>query len=135
MLMSARAFSAVVADNQYAALGIMLLGTLARIRTTIAPLRKDEEKGGDMEDSEIKTSQIAGLEDLGVAVSREEVKRISERGDEVASEDGQDSIEEKKPKKKRSDSHKQVLGSTPSKRPNKRRKRVDAFDDLFDKLI
>jgi ribonuclease MRP protein subunit RMP1 len=133
-----RTFTTLVADNQYAPLGLMLLATLARVRKLILPLR------GDTEDNEAEGIQAAleGIEksglDLGEVIKRDEIFKSQE--DEEKPQAGS---EVKKPKDKKRERKgdedearlKAPADSTPTKRPKKKRKKGDAFDDIFDSLI
>lgn len=70
--MAYRAFTTLVADNQYSALGLMLLATLARIRKLIQPLMgdmPDEYKETEKLEHNIETVQKGDL-DLGEIVAR-----------------------------------------------------------------
>src|SRR5690349_1042201 len=75
MLILNRAFSTVVADNQYASLGLMLMGCLARLNKLISLPREREEDEGDKVARVEKTPSrnVFYGEDLGEAVSREEM--------------------------------------------------------------
>ena len=136
-----RAFSNVVADNQYATLGLMLMGTLARVQSVIRPLGKEVEEIGEV-DEEIEILEEKGDADdgadLGEVITREEVELVAkvEKDKDV----GEDEIKLKTTKKKRKigvvdSSAKKTIEATPSKRPKKKRKKGDAFDDLFDTLL
>ena len=144
-----RAFSAVVADNQYAALGLMLLGTLARIKTLIRPLGKevDDEPEVEVEGKPEGLDKNTG-DDFGEVVKREELQSLGvEEGngrhmehqeDEDNGVQNRKSTEKRKRANETSDSHKQAtVERTPMKPPKKkkRRKHGDALDDLFDSLI
>jgi ribonuclease MRP protein subunit RMP1 len=131
-----------VADNQYAAMGLMLMATLARVRKLILPLKKEveDEKG----DSEGVLGGFVGQSelDLGEVVRRVEIEGgtwTETGGGEV--EDECDGTEVKKPKnkKRRGTGEAPVLkgpvDSMSTKRPKKKRKKGDAFDDIFDSLI
>ena len=131
-----------MADNQYAALGLMLLANLARVMRIIRPLGKsklsDEIKGGEQE----SLSEVPRVEaDLGEVIKREEVQVEEDiKKKKIPDEDEDERAELKKPKKKRSiiaeeSSKLKTAESTPAKRPKKKRKKGDAFDDLFDSLI
>jgi len=138
------AFSALVADNQYANLGLMLMGTLARIRKIVQSLRKEVEDEDD--DAEIKVEVLLGedeIPDLGEVIMREDAQMTSP----VAVEGGENagaSVESKKNKKKRrlavedlgEDSTIESAPSKPrEKKKKKKRKDHDEFDDLFDSLL
>lgn len=137
-----RAFSALVADNQYAALGLMLIATLARVRRLVLPLKKEvvEEKG----DAESILGGLVGQSelDLGEVIRRVDIEGKSGKDTSMGEvgEEGE-GAEVKKPKnKKRRDTGeasevKSPADSMPAKRPKKKRKKGDAFDDIFDSLI
>lgn len=132
-----RAFTTLVADNQYAPLGLMLLATLARVRRLILPLRGDTED----EDAEGIQAALEGIEesglDLGEVIKRDEIFKSQE------DEKPQAGSEVKKPKDKKRERKgdedearsKAPAEPTPTKRPKKKRKKGDAFDDIFDSLI
>lgn len=116
----------------------MLLGTLARVRKLILPLKgeaEDEEEGlgGAMEGIE-----QSGL-DLGEVIQRHELK--PDTGNEKGEDSTQDGAEAKKPKNKKKEKKleeprsKAPVDSTLSKRPKKKRKKGDAFDDIFGSLV
>jgi ribonuclease MRP protein subunit RMP1 len=71
------AFSNLVADNQYAAMGLFLLGTLARVRTLTGPLGR--ERGGD-EDKDEAVEEVAGMgiEKGRLGIEREETYDFGE---------------------------------------------------------
>jgi len=72
-------FSNLVADNQYAAMGLFMVGTLARVRTLIGPLGRER---GEDEDEEVEEEKVkAGVEDtfdFGEVVRREDLLERSE---------------------------------------------------------
>jgi ribonuclease MRP protein subunit RMP1 len=145
-----RAFSNLVADNQYATLGLLLLGVLARVRSVIRPFGRDVKEDESLIGNESGVvSQLGSGDgnDLGEVVEREEVGASCdmERSSKVAHADHDDedeNMKSKKLKKKKrkstgaEDASKDMAAkSTPSKRPKKKRKKGDAFDDLFSSLI
>ncbi|PVH85421.1 hypothetical protein DL98DRAFT_568206 [Cadophora sp. DSE1049] len=141
------AFSNVVADNQYAALGLMLMGTLARVQTALKELGREREDGdgeGAVDEKEISREEKEGdaretEADLGVVVSREAVLRTE--GDD----DDEVQLKKSKKLKRRERAEKEEEGAAgaeaggdapPAKRPKKKRKKGgDALDDLFAGLI
>ncbi|TVY28625.1 Ribonuclease MRP protein subunit rmp1 [Lachnellula hyalina] len=146
------AFSTLVADNQYAALGLLLVGVLARLRTVVKMLGK--ELGVEIEMGEIEKSVSEGIEevlemkeggdDFGEVISRGAIE-VGVGGNVVEALD-EDQVEEpalrmsKKEKKRRKQVEEvkvgnEVVDSTSSKRPKKKRKKGDAFDDLFSSLV
>ncbi|KFY35988.1 hypothetical protein V494_05419 [Pseudogymnoascus sp. VKM F-4513 (FW-928)] len=69
------AFSTVVADNQYASLGLMLMGCLARLNKLISfPKDEDEEVDEVVKVEKITSSHVLQVEDFGEAISREELE-------------------------------------------------------------
>lgn len=139
-----RAFSNVVADNQYATLGLMLMGTLASFRSVIRPFGKGEEEDGNVgpgigevvSDGHVR---VAPEDDFGEVVRREEVEIAAPVEEDV--EEAEAVVAKKLKKSKRrevvaQDQMEEVEAeSTPAKRPKKKRKNGDAFDDLFAGLI
>ncbi|KFY81700.1 hypothetical protein V500_11172 [Pseudogymnoascus sp. VKM F-4518 (FW-2643)] len=68
------AFSTVVADNQYASLGLMLMGCLARLNKLISfPKDEDEEVDEVVNVEKTTSSHVLHVEDFGEAISREEL--------------------------------------------------------------
>jgi ribonuclease MRP protein subunit RMP1 len=126
----------------------MLMATLGRVRKLILPLGKEEEdegvEGKTVAEGVVDHEQL----DLGEVVRRDEVEEIAgekrkEKETGEAEEEGDDGVEVKKSRKKEK-KEKRSMGeaelskgaeSTPAKRPKKKRKKGDAFDDLFDSLI
>ncbi|OBT52363.1 hypothetical protein VE04_04606 [Pseudogymnoascus sp. 24MN13] len=69
------AFSTVVADNQYASLGLMLMGCLARLNKLISfPKDEDEEMEELVKVEKTASSHVLEVEDFGEAISREELE-------------------------------------------------------------
>ena len=102
---------------------------------------------GDIHDSlEGKASEAVSMDalgdDVGEVVRREEVDLAKATG-EVREENGEiENVILRKPKKHTSNIHGgeksssvKVAGSELSKRPKKKRRKGDAFDDLFSSLI
>ncbi|KAJ0158771.1 hypothetical protein CTA2_10941 [Colletotrichum tanaceti] len=151
------AFSQLAADNQHAALGLCLLGVLARINSTVAPLvSRQSERGGDMpitnpsasHDAVTVTEDQAASEPmgLGVAISRDQLKLAAKPPTRRPRKDEWDAVTSTATKKKRnmvdaSDSEsepssKPVKLKKPEKKPGKKKsKRGDEFSDLFSSLI
>lgn len=64
----------MVADNQYASLGLMLMGCLARLNKLISlPREREEEVDKVAQDENTASRHVFLGEDLGEAVSREEM--------------------------------------------------------------
>ncbi|KAL5351813.1 Ribonuclease MRP protein subunit rmp1 [Pseudogymnoascus australis] len=69
------AFSTVVADNQYASLGLMLMGCLARLNKLISFPKDEDEEADEVVNMERTTSShVLQVEDFGEAISREELE-------------------------------------------------------------
>ncbi|ELR02489.1 hypothetical protein GMDG_05538 [Pseudogymnoascus destructans 20631-21] len=74
------AFSTVVADNQYASLGLMLMGCLARLNKLISfPKDEDEEINEVVKVEKTTSSHVLEVEDFGEAISREELERSANK--------------------------------------------------------
>jgi len=157
------AFSNLVADNQYGTLGLVLLGMLARVRSVIGGLL--EEDGGNEEVVVREENEMEALhkhgnagvgegDDFGEVVSREEVQGHDEDEEEgmdlseeaqPAQDVGSEGVKEKTKWRKRKslgedpwkerEEREALAESAPSRPPKKKRKKGDAFDDLFDRLI
>ena len=126
----------LVADNQYAALGLMLLATLARVRKLILPLVGEAESKDEGLEDAMEAVEQSGL-DLGEVIPRDEIPGCSAK---VNGEEVQNGTAMKKLKKERGSGNeeppsKASIDSTPTKRPKKKRKKGDAFDDIFDSLM
>ncbi len=143
-----RAFSNLVADNQFAALGLVLMGTLASVKRVIRPLGREKVDLDGLSDglNEQKTLQdIEVVTDLGEVVKREEIEKFVETRSEGRrdEDDDEERLEIKKAKKKRKVeggkehkiSEEASKEGNPAKRPKKKRKKGDTFDDLFSSLV
>jgi ribonuclease MRP protein subunit RMP1 len=151
-----RAFSAVVADNQYAALGLMLLGTLARLGKVLGvEIESQFQAAVEGEDGAKVASETLGAEsrkrleegvggdvDIGVVLRREEFRRDAEGTKEVVIDTRTGS--KKRPSVVESnadslipDSRTSVstLASTIKPHKTRKRKKGDEFDELFSSLI
>lgn len=156
-----------MADNQYSALGLVLLACLARVKSVIRQLVEDEKVEGADSEAEVQGDVVMELEtvenerrdDLGEVVDRREILGNLEGplNDNEVSGDEQEMLEDqiapedteeaqrvtisKQGKKKRTrplvdrDESLRRETATPSKPPKKKRKKGDAFDDLFSGLI
>lgn len=145
------AFSTVVKNLQYAHLGVMLLGMLARIRSVIRPLGKEKPEEDEEEDEEevfLKRSEQVmelaredeDMQDLGEVVRREELAQDEEQDEEEETQAVPKTLKGKRAKAKAmslldSDSESRPRKSSKEEKKKKKRKRGDAFDDLFDGLI
>lgn len=68
-------FSAVVADNQYASLGLMLMGCLARVNACVSfPRSRSQSEEAEVEATMKSTKTVIPSEDLGEAITRKEEK-------------------------------------------------------------
>jgi ribonuclease MRP protein subunit RMP1 len=161
---SDRAFSNLVPDNQYSALGLVLLGCLAQVKSVIGQLVEDEGLDGgiveaEVDEGESMVREVEVADDFGEVVSREEVLgngkesrdevdeegkdeqgQLGEQVQEETGEEAQEMTMARSGKKKRTGPRiddtrlaEEIL--TPSKPPKKKRKKGDAFDDLFSGLI
>lgn len=149
---SDRAFSQVVKDNQYSALGLMLLGTLARIQKALQVLsdRREDEELWEEESMMVVVdvgdeNKVDGKEemegvDFGEKILREEV--VTHGGEEGDGEAVEVQKLSKGKEKRKSELAGAEVGknggeSTPTKKPKKkkRKKGGDVFDDLFDSLM
>jgi ribonuclease MRP protein subunit RMP1 len=160
-----RAFSNLVADNQYAALGLVLMGTLARVKRVIRPfgpekIRSECHSEDRLQDltSELEKNDavLLGEADLGEVVNREEVGKMVASSGKVGGsgaarkdnsgegEGSSDEVQINKGKKKRKDVIKESTAEwnavesrtmiMTTKGPKKKRRKGDAFDDLFSSL-
>jgi ribonuclease MRP protein subunit RMP1 len=95
-------FSNLVADNQYAAMGLFLLGTLARARTLIGPLGRERDGDEEVEvGKKVVEEEGGGKEeryDFGEVVRRDDLRELSEDVDV----DGRGGSEVKSTKKRKS---------------------------------
>jgi ribonuclease MRP protein subunit RMP1 len=133
-----RAFSNLVADNQYAALGLMLLATLARMNRVISPLALK----AIVTEPVLKEGLVASSAPDGDVVAREDFGERIERGAPTSTKEGNITPKsDNKAAKKRGFAteetamNKQVQASATPKPPKKKRKKGDAFDDLFSGLM
>lgn len=133
-----RAFTTLVADNQYAPLGLMLLATLSRVRKLILPLRGD---AGDEREAEGGQTALEGIEkdgpDLGEVIKRSEISMAQEDDEKPQVGNEVKNPKDKRERKVNEDrpGSKAPVDLTPTKRPKKKRKKGDAFDDIFDSII
>ncbi|KAE8450119.1 hypothetical protein EG329_006900 [Mollisiaceae sp. DMI_Dod_QoI] len=147
-----KAFSTVVKDLQYANLGLVLLGMLARIRTVIRSLGKEKldkeeeiesetQAGGNERVDELSRVDEA-MQDLGEVVRREDVATLDHEEEQDEEDKVAAGLKASKAKGRKSGAL-PALKSDSEPRPKKskeekkkkKRKRGDAFDDLFDRLI
>jgi ribonuclease MRP protein subunit RMP1 len=94
-LMMYRAFSAIVADQQFANLGLMLLGTLARIRRIIEPYKKEVEPDLEKREHATASMELSNEDDVdyGEVVAREVVESIKPSAKRGIEDDSQDDSE------------------------------------------
>jgi hypothetical protein len=151
-----RAFSAVVADNQYAALGLMLLGTLARLGKVLGveiesqfPAAVEGEEVAKLapeplgaESRKRLGESVGGDVDIGVVLRREELRREAESTEEVViyartGDTKRPNVLESNADSLIQDSGTSVSISASTIKPQKKRKRKkgDEFDELFSSLI
>lgn len=153
------AFSRVVGDGRFAGLGLGLVGCLARFRTVLEGLGEEfgvsveigeewrEERGlGGLSEGLVPERQRVPEgekdDDFGEVVERRVVGEVGDAA--VGFEEESEGVEPRKKEEgmgKRKDVEEdlrpsEVVDSTPSKRPKKKRKKGgDAFDDLFSSLV
>jgi ribonuclease MRP protein subunit RMP1 len=151
-----RAFSAAVADNQYAALGLMLLGTLARLRKVLGVEIESQfqaavegEEGAKLAsetlgaDSRKRLGEGVGRDvDIGVVLRREELRREAKSTEEVVidtriGDTKRPNVLESNTDSLMPDSGTLASTSALAIKPQKKRKRKkgDEFDELFSSLI
>jgi ribonuclease MRP protein subunit RMP1 len=128
-----RAFSAVVADNQFANLGLMLVGTLARFQKIIGPLKRgveDEEN----DKLEVKDSLVGqDGHDFGEVIEREAAEEISAEVTRTV-EDEEDLVVQNRKRSMAEAKDDSVAEIRPLKKKKKRKKDYDEFDALFGRL-
>ncbi|TGO72555.1 hypothetical protein BELL_0441g00020 [Botrytis elliptica] len=144
------AFSQLVANNQYATLGLMLMGCLARFYKVLGALRVltaeeiAEQAGVVKETPQLNESEIG--EDMGEKIVRDvPVSEVEDSQRVERKEEDETDIQKAKPKKRKQDgeaveaktSKLTSSDSTPAKPPKKKRKKKggDAIEDLFAGLI
>lgn len=147
MLQISRAFTNLTADGQYASLGLMLVGCLARARNVIRPfgnLKQNQEICNNVND--IPTTN----DDLGELVKRDsplgwedDDQTTSVHEDVILASDDQVALpqtsRQKQKKSKRLPGKDvnvlamEMLGG--EKHPKKKRKKANTFDSLFSSLI
>ncbi|KAF7926364.1 uncharacterized protein EAE98_006659 [Botrytis deweyae] len=144
------AFSQLVANNQYATLGLMLMGCLARFYKVLGALRVltaeeiAEQAGIVKETPQLNEAEIG--EDMGEKIVRDVPVSEMEDSQRVERKEENDTdIQKAKPKKRKQDgevveaktSKLASSDSTPAKPPKKKRKKKggDAIEDLFAGLI
>jgi ribonuclease MRP protein subunit RMP1 len=98
------AFSNLVADNQYSALGLVLVGCLAKVKSVIRQFVEDEKiEGSDLEAeveedvvTKLETGENERQEDLGEVLDRRDILGHLERplDDDEVSGDEQEDLEE-----------------------------------------
>jgi ribonuclease MRP protein subunit RMP1 len=133
------AFSAVVADNQYAVLGLMLLGTLGRLGKVLGGVDLPVEDVGEKEHGGIEIAvegeggewtgagqedDMGAGEDLGVPL---------QRGDVLQSE-GEEGHKSEKKRSRVEGEEEDATVETPTpaaKKKKKKKKHGDAIDDIF----
>jgi len=138
------AFSSVVADNQYAVLGLVLVAVLARVRSVLRPFGK-ATRNSDAEEIINETVAERSEEGFGMKQPRTDFGEVVKR-DEIGKSIKANEMDEredtsiKKSTTKRNSglssiSDVAVVEITPAKRPKKKRKKGDAFDEIFDTII
>ncbi|KAK2007030.1 hypothetical protein LZ32DRAFT_594416 [Colletotrichum eremochloae] len=140
------AFSQLAADGQHAALGLVLLGVLARINSAITPLALRQPKRGDEMLPIAKESQTNPESmDLGVVISRDQMKLAAKPLDRRSTrEDAEAVVAPIASKKKRKLVDAPITEPEPSRRSKEKRsekrlgkksKKGDEFSDLFSSIM
>lgn len=124
------AFSQLIADQRFSALGLFLMGTLAEVCGIVGILKELEEKG----DEEVRMAiEAFGEEEMGVAITREEEVRNSggeDQGEVVFRTEIE--VENQPLGDAERQSEKQVARSEKPKRKKKRKREGgDVMDDIF----
>ncbi|PQE04220.1 ribonuclease mrp subunit rmp1 protein [Rutstroemia sp. NJR-2017a BVV2] len=143
-----RAFSQLVADNQYATLGLMLMGCLARFHRILVGLKvttEEEVEEKAVGDVEKETKVVDVAEDLGEKIVRDQPRGEIDESIHKRKVQDDDRTEFKTSKPKKRKEVDQLLECNDAKYPDstqvkpakKKRKKKggDAFDDLFDSLV
>lgn len=158
------AFSALVADGQFAQLGLMLIALLAKA-SAVLRFPGEEVPKGELESVEEAraveaTTIVLPTEDFGEAITRDDdaevdvgvsVERLSKKkskkrhvldadeGDEEAVDSTLEELVPKKRKMKAVETEVEAKASQPVAKPakkvKKKKKKGDAFDDLFAGLV
>ncbi|KAK2000538.1 hypothetical protein LX36DRAFT_422386 [Colletotrichum falcatum] len=154
------AFSQLAADGQHAALGLVLLGVLARMNSAIAPLAPQHPKGGDamlpMDNSSPSHLDAFATKEgqtnpesmgLGVVISRDQVKLAARPPDRRPTREDAEAVAVAPVagKKKRKLVDAPTTEPKPSRRVKetrsemkpgrKKSKKGDEFSDLFSSLM
>lgn len=129
-----RSFGAVVADQQFAALGLMLMGTLARLNKIMISLQRELEVVAPKAIEEIDSM----AEEIGELVMRPPGEKISLQLD--LESDGPPKMEKTKSEKNsekaaRTSSVLSLTDDTPLKPSKKKRKKGNAINDLFSSIL
>ncbi len=150
--MEYRSFSNVVADNQYAALGLVLIGTLARFTSVIRPFTKEDDLDELDELADQKAEQPADdgpgeVNDFGEVVKREDIQmdleldleKDEKEGDDIGKLDddlrGKASIKMRRAVEEDNRANPTEVSAYTPVKMRKKRKNGDTFDEIFDSLI
>lgn len=149
-----RSFSNLMADCQYAVLGLMLIGQLARVHSILERLLGPEEDEKDQEDNLEEQEQGDNLnedvftekghlrvDDSGEIISRQEFQArhimstdITDAA-ESSSNIKNNTINLQMINKKRETSEKSKASSASKSRRKKRKVKSDIFDEIFSGLL
>jgi ribonuclease MRP protein subunit RMP1 len=138
-----RAFTQLAADNQYAHLGLALIGVLAQVNTAIAPwapaLSEVAEKDVQvlLDTAGLASSKDAhDAADLGIAVSRSDIEQRVLATTSKVEQRVEDSGKGSRGMDVAGLSPKEEISTRieAQERPKKSKKRKDEFDSLFDSL-
>jgi ribonuclease MRP protein subunit RMP1 len=138
----------LIADNQYSALGLMLLATLASFNRIIAPYKKSSPpKKPESKASQVELDASAATgEDIGEKISRKGDSKVEENGAEVIGKIEEPILKSKERKKlkalKRTLSESKStatqlteMETSPKPPKKKKKKKANAIDDLFSGLL
>ena len=136
-----RAFSNLVADNQYSALGLVLLGCLARVKSALAMLVEEAEIAVSIvgEEPSVEIERADGPSDDFGEVERTEgetkLPAVEETPQLTMSTLAQ--LESEQPGSPRIDKRpgQDMVVHAPKPRKKRKEGKGDAFDDLFSSLI
>ncbi|EOO02848.1 hypothetical protein UCRPA7_1629 [Phaeoacremonium minimum UCRPA7] len=143
------AFTQLAADNQYAPLGLVLLGVLAQIEAAMSPLVPTEVVAATVQsplDAELSTqctpSAISDVgasqgeaHDFGVAISRDEVLDSSQASVPSEKSEGMTAKSKSKGLQETAPLDPKDAGRPKKDKKKKKKRKGDEFDDLFSSLL
>ncbi|KAF3810665.1 hypothetical protein GCG54_00006573 [Colletotrichum gloeosporioides] len=144
------AFTQLTADNQHAALGLVLLGVLASINSAVASLVPDcVEEGRHEPPAALSAAQptaalakdtkaASGPVDFGIAISRDQLQ-LATKPQSTLRPGGKEAAKEKKRKVvspvENAGPMRSLKDKKIEKKPKKKSKKGDEFSDLFSSLM